>query len=204
MEDCQNMKFSQQQNWENKGLLAKEIEEGSIMGVLKYLGEGKNPNARCNDLFPNKTLIFLAIEMYCDSPSDQRLQVIQALIDKGANLGHFYDGDTPLLYANRKWGSAELLCFLIKNGANPNICSSSERGSYPFLASCSHFLVDDVRELISLGADPMIEMKWEKESGEVYEGPMLECFQKGFLRFEFNHEELLEMLEVCVGNRVKG
>ena len=201
MEECS----SRQKNWENKGALAREIEEGSIMGVLKYLGEGKDPNNQCNSFFPTKTLIFLAIEMYCSTPGEQRLQIIQALIDKGANLGHIHDGETPLLFANRKWASSELLFLLIRGGANPNCYSYLQDGNtYPFLASCSHVSMDVLRELVELGADPMVEMKWKLENGDVFVGPMLECFQKGYLKFEYSHEEVLETLEICAGSRVKG
>jgi ankyrin repeat protein len=82
------------------------------------------------------------------------VKIVQLLINRGADLdsGDEKRGITPLIIVSMN-GDIEMFRFLLKSGANPNVCDNW--GKTPMIRASESGRIEFVKLLIGIGIDPL-------------------------------------------------
>ena len=104
---------------------ASAIRNGDIAAVRRFIDSGANLNAR--DYTYGRPLLAVAT-----TATDERgkIEVVQMLIDAGADVNNFDSGGRPMVNVTALRGSSESLRVLLNAGADPNVRDMS---GYPAL-----------------------------------------------------------------------
>jgi ankyrin repeat protein len=122
--------------------------DGDIKKVTNLLERGANVNATG----VQGTSALISVEACKDDYDPTRVQLIELLIAKGADVNHQDDdGATALIYAARN-GDTEAVSVLLRNGALVNLADNDGKTAL-MKAAASSCTEETVRALLSAGAD---------------------------------------------------
>jgi len=123
--------------------LIKAATRGDVHTVELFLDAGMNPNVTSNKAGREPALWHAA--------NNERIEVMELLLDRGADLDAKYNSGYTVLMKAAFNGSAEVLEFLLKRGADPNL--RNEFGRTPLMLAAGLGGTEVVRLLLDRGVD---------------------------------------------------
>lgn len=133
-----------------------EIKLGHIFFLIQLQAYSRLKNALEHEVdinreFDGRKALHVAIIMAGEKPSQHSNDIIKLLIDKGADVNSYDNGQTPLQYA-AQYGNKFAVNYILKNGVT-SIDLENDEGHTALSLACSNSYIRVAELLIKNGAD---------------------------------------------------